>query len=138
MFRGSVGGEGITGVSGIVARGWYVRGCMCGMAAGVGVAWVADADARLLLLLVQPRREVMRGGKVEDVDQLVIFFWKDVCGGGMNGKRKWEKRRRGHFTSSPLWCWSHIGLILGSTGSMRELVDGLAQLAVLHGAELEG
>ena len=33
---------------------------MCGMAAGVSVAGVAGTDARLLLLLVRPRREVVR------------------------------------------------------------------------------
>ena len=75
VFRGSVGSSGITGVRGIVGCGWYAGGCMCGMVAGVGVAGVAGAGARLLLLVVRPRREAVRGGGVEDVDQLAIFFW---------------------------------------------------------------
>jgi hypothetical protein len=74
VLRGSVGSGGITGVREIVDCGWDAGGCMCGMAAGVGVAGVAGAGARLLLLVVRPRREAVRGGGVEDVDQLAILF----------------------------------------------------------------
>ena len=45
------------------------------MAAGVGVTGVAGAGERLLLLVVRPCHEAVRGGGVEDVDQLVIIFW---------------------------------------------------------------
>jgi hypothetical protein len=48
---------------------------MCGTAAGVGVTGVADAGARLLLFAARLRREAVRGGGVEDVDQLAMFFW---------------------------------------------------------------
>jgi hypothetical protein len=46
--------------------------------------------------------------------------------------------KRGSLTGCPLWSWRGIGLILGTTGGMRELADGLPQLAVRHGAKLEG
>ena len=48
---------------------------MGGTAAGVGVTGVADAGARLLLFARRLRREAVRGGGVEDVDQLAMFFW---------------------------------------------------------------
>jgi hypothetical protein len=48
---------------------------MCGTVAGVGVAGVAGAGARLLLFAVRLRREAVRGGGVDDVDQLAMFFW---------------------------------------------------------------
>jgi hypothetical protein len=73
VFRGSVGG-GTKEMGGIMG-GWYARGWMCGTAAGVGVAGVAGAGARLLLFAGRLRREPVRGGGVEDVDQLAIFFW---------------------------------------------------------------
>lgn len=62
-------------IGGIADVGWYVRGWMCGTAAGVGVTGVADAGARLLLFAGRLRREDVRGGGVEDVDQLAMFFW---------------------------------------------------------------
>jgi hypothetical protein len=34
-------------------------------------------------------------------------------------------RRGGSLTGCPLWSWCRIGLILGPTGRVRELVDGL-------------
>lgn len=57
---------------------------MCGTAAGVGVTGVADAGARLLLFARRLRREAVRGGGVEDVDQLAMFFWYAVPGAVMN------------------------------------------------------
>ena len=45
------------------------------MEAGAGVKGVAGAGARLLLFAARLRREAVRGGGVEDVDQLVMFFW---------------------------------------------------------------
>lgn len=74
VLRGSVGG-GATGIGGIGGCGWYGRGWRCGTAAGVGVAGVAGAGTRLLLFAGRLRREAVRGGGVEDVDQLAIFFW---------------------------------------------------------------
>jgi hypothetical protein len=74
-FRGSVCSVWAMAVVEFVGVGWYARGWMCGTAAGVGVAGVADAGARLLLLARRLRREAVRGGGVEDVDQLAMFFW---------------------------------------------------------------
>jgi hypothetical protein len=48
---------------------------MCGITEGVGVAGVAGAGTRLLLFARRLRREAVRGGGVEDVDQLAMFFW---------------------------------------------------------------
>jgi hypothetical protein len=48
---------------------------MCGTVAGVGVTGVGGAGARLLPFAVRLRREAVRGGGVEDVDQLAMFFW---------------------------------------------------------------
>jgi hypothetical protein len=75
VFRGSVCSVGAMEIGGIVGAGWYARGWMCGTAAGVGVTGVADAGARLLLFARRLRREAVRGGGVEDVDQLAMFFW---------------------------------------------------------------
>jgi putative heme iron utilization protein len=41
------------------------------------------------------------------------------------------------LTSCALRCWGRITLIMSPTGSVRELGDGLPQLTVRHGAELE-
>jgi hypothetical protein len=62
-------------IGGIAGVGWYARGWMCGTAAGAGVTGVAGAGARLLLFARRLRREAVRGGGVEDVDQLAMFFW---------------------------------------------------------------
>ena len=75
MFRESVCSVGAMAIGGIVGVGWYASGWMCGTAAGVGVTGVADAGARLLFFARRLRREAVRGGGVEDVDQLAMFFW---------------------------------------------------------------
>ena len=95
---------------------------MCGTAAGVGVTGVADAGARLLLFARRLRREPVRGGGVEDVDQLAIFFWYAVPRAVINNTTELVKRV---LTGRPLWSWRGISLILGATGGMRELADGL-------------
>ena len=49
---------------------------MCGTAAGVGVTGAAaGVGTRLLLFARRLRRDAVRGGGVEDVDQFAIFFW---------------------------------------------------------------
>jgi hypothetical protein len=80
--RGSVGSGGATGIAGIVGVAWYARDWMWGRVAGVGVTGVAGAGARLLLFARRLRREDVRGGGVEDVDQLAMFFWYAVHGRG--------------------------------------------------------
>ena len=75
MLRGSAGSVGAIGIGGIGGGGWYASGWICGMEAGAGVKGVAGAGARLLLFAARLRREAVRGGGVEDVDQLVMFFW---------------------------------------------------------------
>ena len=72
---GSTGSGGGTGIAGIGGAGWYARDWMCERAAGVGVTGVGGAGARLLLFAGRLRREPVRGGGVEDVDQLAMFFW---------------------------------------------------------------
>lgn len=74
-FRGSVGSVGAIAIGGIVGAGWYARGWICGAVAGVGVTGAAEAGARLLPFTGRLRREPVRGGGVEDVDQLAMFFW---------------------------------------------------------------
>ena len=74
VFRGSVCSVGAMAIGGIEGVGWYARGWMCGTA-GVGVTGVGGAGARLLLFAGRLRREAVRGGGVEDVDQLAMFFW---------------------------------------------------------------
>ena len=74
VFRGSAGSVGAIAIGGIVGVGWYARGWICGTA-GVGVTGVAGAGARLLLFRWRLRREAVRGGGVEDVDQFAMFFW---------------------------------------------------------------
>ena len=140
-LRGSVGSGGATGIAGIVGAAWYARGWMWGMVAGVGVTGVAGAGARLLLFARRLRREDVRGGGVEDVDQLAMFFWYAVHGRGWSTTP--EKKRvvagaRVALTSCALRCWGRIGLKMRPAGCVRELADGLPQLAVRHGAELEG
>ena len=48
----------------------------------------------------------------------------------MNNVEKKLAAGKGGLTCCPLWCWGHIGLIMCSAGCMRELVDGLPELAV--------
>jgi hypothetical protein len=74
VFRGSAGSVCAIAIGGIVGVGWYARGWICGTA-GVGVTGVAGAGARLLLFRWRLRREAVRGGGVEDVDQFAMFFW---------------------------------------------------------------
>jgi len=45
-------------------------------------------------------------------------------------KKKVKRVKMIGLTSGALRGWSSIGLILSTTGSMRELVDGLPQLAI--------
>jgi hypothetical protein len=73
--RGSAGSGGATGIAGIGGAAWYARDWMCGMAGAVGVIGVAGAGARLLPFAWRLRREAVRGGGVEEVDQLAMFFW---------------------------------------------------------------
>jgi hypothetical protein len=61
---------------------------MCGTAVGVGVTGIVDAGARLLLFARRLRREPVRGGGVEDVDQLAMFFWYAVPRAMINNNTK--------------------------------------------------